>query len=387
MTIDKPLIKPENPCFSSGPCAKRPGWSLDGLNAAMVGRSHRAAAAIDRMQELVGLHRSILGIPDDYKIAIVPGGDTGAIEMAIWSMIGGRGVDVIAFEAFGLEWLYDIQEQLQIKDLRSYKAPYGTLPDLSAIGPHRDVVFTWNGTTGGVRVPDGDWIAPDRTGLTLCDATSAVFGMDMPWDRLDVTTWSWQKCLGGEAAHGMIVLSPRAIHRLTTEPPLRPLPRVFRLLDASGALMDGVFRSETINTPSMLAVEDCLDALRWVESIGGLSAAKARVAANAACVDAWVRGRDWLDYACAEPAHRSPTSICLRVTDPRFLGLDPVQQREVLKTMAAQIAGEGAGYDILSHAKAPPGLRLWGGATVETANLAALLPWIDWAWKNTTMPA
>lgn len=378
----KPAQKPQNPCFSSGPCAKRPGWSLDGLKNAFIGRSHRAADGKARLKEVIDRHRTLLNIPDDYRVAIVPGSDTGAIEMAMWSMLGERGVDVLSWEAFGEEWLTDITKQLKLPDARAYTAPYGELVDLSLVDCDRDVVFTWNGTTGGVRVPDAEWLREDRKGLTFCDATSAVFAYDMPWSKLDVTTWSWQKVLGGEAAHGMLVLSPRAVERLLTYTPDRPLPKLFRMV-SNGKLMDGVFAGETINTPSMLATEDCLDALKWVEGLGGVPALQKRVGMNFKTVSDWVEKTDWIDYMCAVPANRSKTSVCLKITDPWFCDLSEEQRQGFIKDMTKPLEKEQAGYDVAGHMKAPAGLRIWCGATVEASDIALLLPWLDWAFAVT----
>ena len=375
----QPARKPQNPCFSSGPCAKPPGWSLAGLDGALLGRSHRSVEGKARLKAVIDQHRALLAIPDDYRIGIVPGSDTGAIEMALWSMLGPRPVDVLAWEAFGAEWLGDVIRHLNIPRARGITAPYGHLPDLSAVNPAHDVVFTWNGTTGGVRVPDAGWIAPDRAGLTFCDATSAVFAYDLPWDKLDITTWSWQKSLGGEAAHGMIVLSPRAADRLLTYTPDRPLPKLFRMT-ADGALIDGIFAGETINTPSLLAVEDCLYALRWADSVGGLAGLVARVDANARMVADWVAKTGWVDFLCHDDRIRSKTSICLTIADPWFANLADDAQRKFIKTMTEKIAAARAGYDLAGHARAPAGLRLWCGPTVEVSDIALLLPWIDWAY-------
>lgn len=379
---EKPVKKPVNPCFSSGPCAKRPGWSLDALEGAFTGRSHRAAEGKARLKDVIDRHRALLGIPADYRVAIVPASDTGAIEMAMWSMLGERGVDVLAWEAFGEEWLNDIVKQLKIADARTFAVGYGELPDLSQTDTDRDVVFTWNGTTGGVRVPNADWIKSDRRGLTFCDATSAVFAYDLPWDKLDVTTWSWQKVLGGEAAHGMLVLSPRAVERLVTFKPDRPLPKIFRLT-SGGKLIEGVFVGETINTPSMLAAEDCLDALKWVEGLGGIPALMRRVDANFSAVERWVAKTDWIDFLCDNAAARSKTSVCLKITDPWFTALDDAGRQDFIKAMTKKIDKEGAGYDLAGHAKAPAGLRIWCGATVETQDVEALMPWLDWAFAAT----
>jgi phosphoserine aminotransferase len=375
----KPAVLPQNPCFSSGPCAKRPGWTPAVLSAALVGRSHRAKAGKARLQEVIDRTRTVLGIPADYRIGIVPASDTGAFEMAMWTMLGARGVDVFAWESFGEGWQTDIVKQLKLKDTRTFTAPYGQLPDLAQADFARDVVFCWNGTTSGVRVPNGDWIPADREGLTLCDATSAVFAMDMPWDKLDVTTWSWQKVLGGEGQHGMLVLSPRAVARLESYTPAWPLPKIFRMTKG-GKLIEGIFQAETINTPSMLCVEDHLDALRWAESLGDLPALIARSEANLAAVTAWVKTTPWADFLAADPATRSSTSICIRITDGWFAGQDDKGQAAFMKQLAALLEKEKAAYDVNGYRDAPPGLRLWGGATVETADLQALFPWLEWAY-------
>jgi len=380
--MEKPTQKPQNPCFSSGPCAKRPGWTLNALEGAFLGRSHRAAKGKDKLNEVCDRHRALLGIPADYHVAIVPASDTGAVEMAMWSMLGARGVDMVYWEAFGLDWAKDASDQLKLNDVRMIKAPYGQIADLSAIDTKtRDVVFTWNGTTSGVRAPHGDWIAHDREGITICDATSAVFAYDMPWDKLDVTTWSWQKVLGGEAAHGMIVLSPRAVARLEGYAPARPLPKIFRMAKG-GQLMDGVFKGETINTPSMLAVEDCLDALKWVEKIGGLPETIKRCEANYQAIAAWVSKSSWVEFLCKDDSIRSRTSICLIPKDPWFTALDADAAAAFIKGMVKTLDQEGAAYDIASYRDAPAGLRIWGGATVETADLVTLTHWIDWAYAG-----
>lgn len=378
----KPATKPNNPCFSSGPCAKRPGWTLDALKSAVLGRSHRSAPGKAKLAEVIEKHRAVLGIPADYKIAIVPASDTGAVEMAMWSMLGVRGVDMVGFEAFGLDWCKDAKDQLKLSDVRVIKADYGQLPDLASVDTKtRDVVFTWNGTTSGVRVPNGDWIAAEREGITICDATSAVFAYDMPWVKLDVTTWSWQKVLGGEAAHGMIVLSPRAVQRLESYTPDRPLPKIFRMTN-KGKLIEGMFKGETINTPSMLATEDCLDALNWVETIGGLKGAMARTKANFDAVAAWVEKTPWAEFLADKPETRSQTSICLKIVDPAFTALDDEARQNFVKDMTKRLEKEGAAYDAASYRDAPAGLRIWGGATVETADMKALLPWLDWAYAE-----
>ena len=367
MTMDKPAVRPARPCFSSGPCPKRPGWSLDGLGGAWLGRSHRAAAGRAKLAEVIDLTRAALRVPESHRIGVVPGSDTGAVEMALWSLLGTRGVDVLAWENFGRAWAVDVLDELALGDARVLEADYGRLPDLSAVDWSRDVVFAWNGTTSGVRVPDGDWIAPDRSGLAICDAASAAFAMDLPWDRLDVVTWSWQKALGGEGAHGMIALSPRAAERLAAGPP-RPLPKLFRLAEG-GALAEGVFRGETVNTPSMLCVEDALDGLRWALDLGGLDALIARTEANAAALRAWVAGAPWIADLAADPATGSTASVCLRLVGTPA---DPAR-------IAGLLADEGAALDIGAYRKAPPGLRVWCGPTVETADIEALTPWLDWA--------
>ncbi len=378
---DQPAVRPRNPCFSSGPCAKRPGWSLGGLEGACLGRSHRAKEGKAKLAEAIERSRALLGMPDDTRLAIVPASDTGAVEMALWSLLGARGVDMLAWESFGQGWVTDVAKQLGLDDLRVLEAGYGALPDLGRVDPERDVVFTWNGTTSGVRVPDGDWISDQRGGLTICDATSAVFAMDLPWDKLDAVTWSWQKVLGGEAAHGMLALSPRAVARLESHRPPWPLPKIFRMTKA-GKLNEGLFRGETINTPSLLCVEDLLDALAWAEEIGGLAALIARSEANLAAVARWVEASDWAGFLAADPATRSCTSICLEVVDPWFRSLDPAAQAAAAKAVAARVAEAGAGYDLGSYRDAPPGLRIWGGATVERDDIEALLPWLDWAYAE-----
>jgi phosphoserine aminotransferase len=376
--MQRPLARPDNPCFSSGPTAKRPGWSLAALEAALTGRSHRSREGKGRLQEVVDRSRSLLGIPPDYRIAIMAGSDTGAFEGAAWSLLGARGVDVLVFESFGEGWLDDIDKQLKLENCRLHQAPYGELPDLDAIDGSRDIVFCWNGTTSGVRVPDGDWIPDDRVGLTLCDATSAAFAMELPWRKLDVVTWSWQKVLGGEAQHGMLVLSPRAVERLEAYKPPWPLPKIFRLTKG-GKLNEGIFKAETINTPSMLAVEDALDGLRWAESIGGLPALIERCRRNLAVVEGWVERTDWVGFLAARPEIRSPTSVCLTIEDPAFRALDATRQAAFIKDLTSLLAEERVAYDIASYRDAPAGLRLWCGATVETRDVEALVSWLDWA--------
>jgi phosphoserine aminotransferase len=376
--MDKPAERPANPCFGSGPTAKRPGWSVAALEHALVGRSHRGHEAKARLADLLERSARLLGLPADYRIGLVPGSDTGAFEMAMWNLLGPRGVDVLAFESFGYGWQADVENELRLADRRILRAGYGDLPPL-AHDPERDLLFTWNGTTSGVRMPDGDWIAAERAGLTLCDATSAVFAMALPWAKLDVTAYSWQKVLGGEAQHGMLILSPRAVERLASWRPPWPLPKLLRLT-SSGRLIESIFRGETINTPSMLAVEDALDGLAWAERIGGLEALIARSAANLELVAAWVARTPWIEFLARRPETRSSTSICLEVVDPMVQALPCARQAELVKALARRLAEAGVAYDIAGYRDAPPGLRLWGGATVEARDLAALLPWVEWAY-------
>ena len=374
----KPEVLPANPCFSSGPCAKRPGWSVDVLADAFVGRSHRSRPGAAKLARLIELSGDLLGLPADYLLGIVPASDTGAMEMALWSLLGPRGVDVLAWESFGAGWATDVTKQLMLTDVRVIEAGYGKLPDLAQVDFTRDVVFTWNGTTSGVRVPDGEWIAEDRQGLTICDATSAAFAMEMPWDKLDAATYSWQKVLGGEAQHGMLILGPRAVERLESHTPPWPLPKVFRLTKG-GKLMAGIFRGATINTPSMLAVEDALDGLEWARRAGGLAALVARSEANFRAIEDWVSRTPWVDFLAQAAETRSPTSVCLTISDPWFQALEREAQAAIAKGLAGLLADEGAAFDVEAHRDAPPGLRLWAGATVETADLIALFPWLDWA--------
>ena len=379
--IQMPDVRPANPNFSSGPCAKRPGFSLNVLQDAVLGRSHRSKPGKAKLLEAIDRTRSVLGVPDDYHIGIVPASDTGAYEMAMWSLLGARGVDILGWESFGKGWISDAVKQLKLDDVRVMEADYGHLPDLSAVDFTRDVAFTWNGTTSGVCVPNGDWIAADRQGLTLCDATSAAFAMPLAWDKLDVTTYSWQKVLGGEAAHGMLILSPRAVDRLESYTPPWPMPKIFRLTKG-GKLIDGIFRGETINTPSMLAVEDYLDTLKWAESLGGLSGLLGRVAANNKVLNDWVDASDWAGNLCAETANRSTTSVCLTITDSDIAALDAEAQAAFAKKIASLLESQGVAYDIGAYRDAPAGLRIWAGATVEAADLAALTTWLDWAFAT-----
>jgi phosphoserine aminotransferase len=375
----QPARRPQRPEFSSGPCAKRPGWSLSALSGALLGRSHRAKVGKDRLQAVIERSRALLGLPDGWKLAIVPASDTGAMEMAMWSLLGERPVDVLTWESFGQEWATDAT-QLRL-DARVLSAPYGQLPDLAAVDFGHDVIFTWNGTTSGVRVPNADWIPRDRGGLVLCDATSAVFAMHVDFTKLDVATWSWQKVLGGEAAHGMLALSPRAVARLESYAPPRPLPKIFRLTK-KGKVDEAIFEGSTINTPSMLCVEDALDGLAWAEGIGGLPALVRRSEANLAVVAEWVARTDWVGFLAKEPATRSCTSICLEIVHPTFASLDAAKRAAVVKSMAERLEREGVALDVASYRDAPPGLRLWGGATVEREDLESVLPWLDWAWSE-----
>ena len=382
MTIAKPGVRPLVPHFSSGPCAKRPGWNLQALTDALIGRSHRSKSGRAKLKRAIELTREILGVPAEHRVGIVPASDTGAVEMALWSMLGARPVTVLAWESFGEGWVTDVVKQLKLKDVTLIKADYGELPDLAAIDSATDVVFTWNGTTSGVRVPDADWIAADRQGLTICDATSAAFAQPLDWAKLDVVTFSWQKVLGGEAAHGMLVLSPRAVERLETYQPPWPLPKIFRMTKG-GKLNAAMFEGDTINTPSMLCVEDYLDTLQWAKSIGGLAALIARADANARAIADWVGRTAWVDFLAKDPRTRSNTSVCLRVVDPAVAALPHDRQTAFVKNMAAVLEKEGVAYDIASHRDAPPGLRIWCGSTVEASDLEALTPWLDWAFAQT----
>ena len=375
--MTKPAARSARPHFSSGPCPKPPGWRVDKLRTDVLGRSHRGALGKARLQEAIERTHALLQLPADYRLGIVPASDTGAMEMAIWSLLGTRPVTMLAWESFGAGWVTDVAKQLKL-DAEIRTADYGAIADLGAIDPARDVVFTWNGTTSGVRVPDGEWIAAERTGLSICDATSAAFAQDIDWAKVDVGTFSWQKALGGEAAHGMLVLSPRAVERLEREPAPRPLPKIFRLTN-SGKLIEGIFKGETINTPSMLCVEDWLVALDWAESAGGLSGLVARADANAAALDRWVGSAEWIEHLVADPAIRSNTSVCLQFADRSDEEANRVRQKAIVKLLEA----EDAAYDIGAYRDAPPGLRVWCGATVETADVEALGPWLDWAWEQT----
>ncbi|MFB2973997.1 phosphoserine transaminase [Aerosakkonema sp. BLCC-F183] len=380
-SLNPPTTKPSVPHFSSGPCAKRPGWSVSALQNACVGRSHRSEDGKAKLAEVIDRSKKILGVPSDYRLGIVPASDTGAVEMALWSLLGQRPVDILAWESFGQEWVKDVVDELKIADLRLMKAPYGSLPDLSQVDFNNDVVFLWNGTTSGVRVPNGDWIADDRQGLTICDATSAVFAMDIPWHKLDVVTYSWQKVLGGEAQHGIIVLSPRAVERLQSYEPAWPIPKIFRM-SQKGKLIEGIFKGDTINTPSMLCVEDAIDGLNWAESVGGLSGLISRSEGNLSAIAKWIEKSDWADFLAEKPEIRSCTSICLKIIDSWFTSLSEEDQAKYTKKLAKLLEKQKVAYDIAAYRAAPPGLRIWGGATVETADLEALLPWLDWAYAT-----
>jgi phosphoserine aminotransferase len=377
-----PAARPRAPFFSSGPCAKRSGWTLDNLKGAPLGRSHRAKLGKGRLKRAIDLTREVLQVPADYRIGIVPASDTGAVEMALWSLLGARGVDMLTWESFGEGWVTDVVKQLKLKDARVIKAPYGELPDLAQVDTkNRDVVFTWNGTTSGVRVPNGDWIAADRQGLTICDATSAAFAQELDWPKVDVVTFSWQKVLGGEAAHGMLILSPRAVERLTSYTPPWPLPKIFRLT-SGGKLIEGIFEGETINTPSMLCVEDYLDALEWAKSIGGLKGLIAKADQNAKVIAHWVATAPWIENLAKDPAIASNTSVCLSIVDPDVVGRGPDAVAAIAKGIATRLETEGVAYDIGAYRDAPPGLRIWCGATVEAHDLDALTPWLDWAFAQ-----
>ena len=382
MTAAKPAQRPTAPHFSSGPCAKRPGWNPQNLKDAALGRSHRAKIGKARLKQAIELTREVLEVPADYKIGIVPASDTGAVEMALWSLLGARPVTTIAWESFGEGWVSDIIKELKLKDVTQLHAPYGEIPDLAKVNSDTDVVFTWNGTTSGVRVPNADWIKADRKGLTICDATSAAFAQPLDWPKLDVITFSWQKALGGEAAHGMLVLSPRAVERLETSKPAWPLPKIFRMTKG-GKLNAGIFEGETINTPSMLCVEDYLDALNWGKSIGGLKALMARADANTKVLADWKAKTSWIDFLASDPAIRSNTSVCLKIVDPAITSLTPDLQADFCKKLVALVEKENAGFDFAHYRDAPAGLRIWCGATVEAKDVALLTQWIDWAFAET----
>ncbi len=379
----KPITKPENPCFSSGPTSKYPGWSLAELGTANLGRSHRATNPKSQLRKIIEDSKEILGIPEDYRLGIVPASDTGAFEMAMWTMLGQRGIDVLSWESFGQGWQTDIQKQLGLSDVNYYSAEYGSLPDLALTdSTNRDIVFTWNGTTSGVKVANGDWINSTRQGLTFCDATSAAFAMHLPWPKLDVVTWSWQKVMGGEGAHGMLALSPRAVSRLESYQPSWPLPKIFRLTK-SGKLIEGLFQGATINTPSMLAAEDHLMGLQWAKSIGGLDSLIQRSEENLAVINHWVNRTAWVDFLATQAATRSSTSICLKIIDADYSRLSENEQRARIKSITERLESNKVAYDIAAYRDAPPGLRIWGGATVQANDLECLTEWLDWAWQVT----
>jgi phosphoserine aminotransferase len=381
MSRPKPGVRPAVPHFSSGPCAKRPGWSLSVLTDAVLGRSHRSKIGKAKLKRAIDLTRDVLRVPADYRIAIVPASDTGAVEMALWSLLGARPVTMLAWESFGQGWVSDVKNELKLKNVTVLDAPYGALPDLHRVDAASDVVFTWNGTTSGVRVPNCDWIRNDRDGLSICDATSACFAQALDWPKLDVVTFSWQKVLGGEAAHGMLIISPRAATRLETHKPSWPLPKIFRLTKA-GKLNEGIFQGETINTPSMLCVEDYLDTLNWAKSIGGLDALIARADANAKVIADWVAATPWIDFLAVDPAIRSNTSVCLKIVDPSVAKLSAEAQATSVKKLSSLLEKENVAYDIDAYRDAPPGLRIWCGSTVERADVAALTAWLDWAYAE-----
>ncbi|MEO6064175.1 MAG: phosphoserine transaminase, partial [Lysobacterales bacterium] len=378
----KPAVRPSVPHFSSGPCAKRPGWTPQNLNDAALGRSHRAKIGKAKLKLAIDLTREVLEVPKDYRIGIVPASDTGAVEMALWSLLGPRKVTMLAWESFGEGWVSDVAKELQLKDVVTLKAPYGELPDLTKVDPASDVVFTWNGTTSGVRVPNADWIKADREGLTICDATSAAFAQRLDFAKLDVVTFSWQKALGGEAAHGMLILSPRAVARLESYNPPWPLPKIFRMTKG-GKLNEGIFEGETINTPSMLCVEDYLDTLAWAKSVGGLKALMARADANTKVLSDWAAKTPWVDFLSQDTAIRSNTSVCMKVVDPQITALAADKQAAFAKTLVELIEKDGAGYDLGAYRDAPPGLRIWCGATIEAKDVEALTHWLDWAFAET----
>ncbi|MEM7068218.1 MAG: phosphoserine transaminase [Pseudomonadota bacterium] len=379
--IEKPGTRPVNARFSSGPCSKHPGWSLQNLENASLGRSHRASEGKARLKQAIELTRSILQVPDTHRIAIVPASDTGAVELAMWNLLGERGVDMLAWESFGAGWVNDVKNQLRLEDVREIAAPYGKLPDLASVDFDRDVVFTWNGTTSGARVPNGDFIPIDRKGLTICDATSAAFAQKLDYKKLDVVTFSWQKVLGGEAAHGMLILSPRAVERLETYSPAWPLPKIFRLTKG-GKLVESIFEGATINTPSMLCVEDYIDALLWSQSVGGLDGLIERADSNLSVIEEFVAEASWIQFLAEEPATRSNTSVCLSIVDERISSLESDAQAKFAKGLCKLLESEGVAYDIGSYRDAPPGLRIWTGATVEASDLQALMPWLEWAFRQ-----
>ena len=379
--IQKPVEKPDCPHFSSGPCAKRPGWTADVLDTTVLGRSHRSALGRSRLKLAIDLMKEVLQVPNTYRLGIMPGSDTGAVEAALWSLLGAKGVDMFSWESFGKGWVTDVVKQLKLTDVRVCDAPYGQLPDLTQADKDRDIVFTWNGTTSGVCVPDGNWIAADRTGLTICDATSAAFAMDLPWDKLDVVTFSWQKALGGEGAHGVLILSPRAVERLESYTPSWPMPKLFRMT-ANGKLNEGIFIGDTINTPSMMCVEDVIDALNWAKSVGGLKGMIARSKQNFQVLQDFVSKSDWAAFLAQEPAYRSNTSVCLSIKADWFQKKTAEEQKEIIKKMVKLLGDEGVAFDCNAYKDAPAGLRFWCGTTVETDDVRKLCPWLDWAYDR-----
>jgi phosphoserine aminotransferase len=381
LMIDKPTIKPNNPNFSSGPCAKRPGWNIQNLKTDSLGRSHRAKLPKQRLLEVITLTKEILQLPKDYRVGILPASDTGAIEAAMWSLLGKTGVEVLAWENFGNDWVKDIKDQLKPDNLTIHKADYGNITDFNNLNFDNDIVFNWNGTTSGVCVPNADWIPQDRKGLTICDATSAVFAMDMDWSKLDVVTWSWQKVLGGEAAHGMIAMSPKAIERLSEYQPSWPIPKIFRLAN-NKKVIEGIFKGETINTPSMLCVEDAIDALQWIQSIGGYAGSIKKSKSNLEVIKKWVASHDWIDFLANDPNTLSSTSICLKITEDWFVQLSEEEQQTKVKEINSLLEKEGVAYDINAYRTAPAGFRIWGGATVEASDIETLLPWIEWGYRS-----
>jgi phosphoserine aminotransferase len=379
--LAKPAARPANPRFSTGPTTKIPGWTSARLDGALLGRVHRSGVAKARLKHAIDLTHELLQLPQDYRVAIVPASDTGAVEMALWSLLGARGVDLLAWESFGAGWVKDVVDQLKLDDVRVFEAEYGALPDLAQVSGDRDIVFTWNGTTSGVRVPDADWIAPDREGLAICDATSAVFAQSIDWRRLDAVTFSWQKALGGEAAHGMLILSPRAARRLESYTPPWPLPKIFRMT-SNGRLNEALFEGATINTPSMLCLEDYIVALEWARDLGGLEALIARADANTEALGGWVEATPWADFLARDPATRSNTSVCLSIVDPAFTAMAPDARAAFAKKMVGLLDAEAVAHDIGSYRDAPPGLRIWCGGTVEVCDIEALCPWLDWAFET-----
>ena len=378
---ERPAVRPARPFFSSGPCAKRPGWTAEALKGALVGRSHRSKPGKAKLSDAINRTKTLLGLPEGYRCGIVPASDTGAVEMALWSLLGARPVDLFAWESFSEDWVTDTVKQLKIKDARVFKAPYGQLPDMAQYNPAHDAVFVWNGTTSGVKLANGDWIPENREGLTICDATSAAFAMELPWDKLDVVTFSWQKVLGGEAAHGMLILSPRAVARLESYTPPWPMPKIFRMTKG-GKIVEGIFEGETINTPSMMAVEDYLDALTWAQSVGGLKGLIQRSNANLKVLEDWVAGSNWAGFLADDKSIRSNTSVCIKITDPWFESLGDEAKADAAKKIASLLDKEGVALDIAGYRAAPPGLRIWCGATVDKADIEALTPWLDWAWAQ-----